>query len=319
MERPTPATHADPQTAPPHLPKAARLAGSFVLFFNGGCPEAPENGAAGSVLVQFDREHARPAISWVASISYRNTSMTDDEIDCRGLLSGLRRAVEKGCFPLHVVGDNHRALSWMESAAVPSRAELRRLVLACWGLAKQLRVASWTMHTRRHNRMAAAATTEALCSHQSRHHTPQHPRVELLSIYQELDNDISRWTSEQEENTRREQVLRVEHDVEEEPRAGRAQQTPAVVAQNEEVARRLLRRTVHHHRTTLLRRLERLRLLRREAVVAHDARREHAEAEQETPHDLETLLVVLTLRRVRERLHEEVAEDRRCERAHALQ
>ncbi|TYZ65279.1 hypothetical protein PybrP1_001599 [[Pythium] brassicae (nom. inval.)] len=44
--------------------------------------------------------------------------------------------------------------------------------------------------------MATAAAIGAFCSQRSRHHSPQHPRLELLGIDSDLKNDIDHWLQE---------------------------------------------------------------------------------------------------------------------------
>ncbi|TYZ60042.1 hypothetical protein PybrP1_011511 [[Pythium] brassicae (nom. inval.)] len=93
----------------------------------------------------------------------------------------------------------------MDSAAAPRQAEQWHHVNPSRELAKRLQVASWTTHTRRYNKMAAAPASEALCPHRSRQHTQQHPRLELMNIDQEpdLNNDVAHWIQERETAARR--------------------------------------------------------------------------------------------------------------------
>jgi ribonuclease HI len=156
-------------------------ANGYMLFFDGGSRGNPGPGGAGSRIV------------WSAATSLTAPTMTNNQAEYIGLITGLKAAARAAWYPLEVVGDSLLILRQVERYRPPKNPRLRDLYLQARGLADQIGVARWHHHLRAYNKMADAPANIAMDGRRSilSFHPTPHPEwagIELL-----LQGDFLQW------------------------------------------------------------------------------------------------------------------------------
>ncbi|KAJ8522356.1 hypothetical protein ON010_g17704 [Phytophthora cinnamomi] len=109
--------------------------GLAVGFFDGGCRGNPGPGGSGSVIVDVGAEAASARPRWAATTALGKATTTNNEAEFIGLHRVLAHAVERDITGIFIVRDSAMILRIMRNRTEP-------------------KVAGWSHHYRRHNKMA---------------------------------------------------------------------------------------------------------------------------------------------------------------------
>ncbi|KAE9116137.1 hypothetical protein PF005_g9638 [Phytophthora fragariae] len=127
---------------------------TYVGFFDGGSRGNPGPGGSGSVVIEQRLGDGGVRPIWAAATALGRTSMTNNVAEFVGLERTLAQAATKGWTGIHVVGDSEMILRMMRTKTPPKAKKLKHWYARTIRLADICRVASWTHHYRRYNKMA---------------------------------------------------------------------------------------------------------------------------------------------------------------------
>ncbi|GMF26118.1 unnamed protein product [Phytophthora fragariaefolia] len=128
--------------------------GSAVGFFDGGSRGNPGPGGSGSVIVDVGAEAASARPRWAATTALGKSTTTNNEAEFIGLHRVLAHAVARDITGIFIVGVSAMILRMMRNRTEPKSVKMRHWYRICRRLADICRVAGWSHHYRRHNKMA---------------------------------------------------------------------------------------------------------------------------------------------------------------------
>jgi ribonuclease HI len=165
-------------------------------FFDGGSRSNPGPGGSGSVVVQLNNEGHGCRPIWAAATVSGHCSTTNNVAEFVGLQRLLQHAVEQGWRYLHVVGDSEMILRMMTLRKPPKAKGLKHWFHVTSRLADICRVASWTHHYRRFNKMADWLANKAVDGQQSVAEEFTHAgwtRRLQEGMEERMESDVEQW------------------------------------------------------------------------------------------------------------------------------
>lgn len=170
--------------------------GRYVLFFDGGSRGNPGPGGAGAVIIHVGESIMDLGVCWVASISLKHPTTTNNKAEYVGLLTGLTACKTHHWAPVHVVGDSMLIISQQRQRKPAKARKLNDLYWRCRTIADQLNVTSWMHHLRAYNKMADRLANLAMDSETSCQTVPVWPTVvpsKWTPTLEHLPGDIGHW------------------------------------------------------------------------------------------------------------------------------
>jgi ribonuclease HI len=131
-------------------------------------------------------------MDWSGCVSYAQANMTNNRAEYMGVITGLRKAKERG-WKVDVVGDSNLILRQLADYRPPRNAKLRPLYCEARRLADHVRVGVWQHHLRACNKMAGAAAIAAmnLCSSVQVDHPSEWNHITIIDRF--LRSDFQEW------------------------------------------------------------------------------------------------------------------------------
>ncbi|GMF42316.1 unnamed protein product [Phytophthora fragariaefolia] len=180
---------------PTTIPRPTCTNSQIFLFFDGGSRGNPGPGGVGTAIVQVGRGDQQATILWMASVSYASR-ITNNGVEYRGLLNGLRYASRHRLYGMTVVSDSNLILSQLMLRRVPKACHLQGLYAQCRMIADRLMITRWIHYLRQFNKVAdnlANLAMDSIKSFQVGEGDIPHLPTHWFPVLEFLQGDIEYW------------------------------------------------------------------------------------------------------------------------------